>query len=224
IAHARSETLLLNILPASIAKRLKEHPDATIADDYPSATVLFADLVGFTEMCTLLSPNETVDLLNRIYSHFDTLAEKYGLEKIKTIGDAYMVVGGVPVETDRHARSVGLFALRLQEIAKSFSFEQGAISLRIGIHTGRLVAGVIGKKKFSYDVWGDTVNIANRMESHGVPGKIHCSEAFHAQARADFDFTERGEVDIKGKGKMRTYFLEKQKPSAPPPGSSAKAG
>ena len=203
----KSEKLLLNILPPSIAKRLKISSDC-IADGFPEATVLFADIVGFTELSSRLSPQDLVTYLNQIFSAFDTLAEKHGLEKIKTIGDAYMVVGGLPKPSQDHAVSVAKFALEMRSELQRINESLGELfDIRIGINSGPVVAGVIGIKKFTYDLWGDTVNVASRMESHGKPGEIHVSESFYEKVRSHCDCEFRGTVMIKGKGEMNTYWL-----------------
>ena len=203
----KSEKLLLNILPPSIAKRLKISSDC-IADGFPEATVLFADIVGFTELSNRLSPQDLVTCLNQIFSAFDTLAEKHGLEKIKTIGDAYMVVGGLPKPSQDHAVSVAKFALEMRSELQRINESLGELfDIRIGINSGPVVAGVIGIKKFTYDLWGDTVNVASRMESHGKPGEIHVSESFYEKVRSHCDCEFRGMVMIKGKGEMNTYWL-----------------
>ncbi len=215
--HQATEHLLHNVLPPSIADKMLGGTKL-IAEKIPSVSVLFADIVNFTELSQSITPEELVEGLDGIFSAFDALAEKYGLEKIKTIGDAYMVVSGAPVQRDDHAEVMAHFALEMVEAMKQFrSISTGEeIQLRIGIHSGEVVAGVIGKKKFAYDMWGDAVNTASRMESHGEAGKIHCTEEFvralslsSFQAFQSFKFVERGEMDIKGKGKMKTYFLQK---------------
>jgi len=208
-AHEQSENLLLNILPAPIAHRLKSGERA-IADKFDSVTVLFADIVGFTKLSARTTPEELVQGLNAIFERFDDLAKKYNLEKIKTIGDAYMVAGGLPERSHDHAERVVHFALDIRtimqdEALRTRSGEQ--VQLRIGIHTGEAVAGVIGTSKFAYDLWGDTVNTASRMESHSEAGKIHVSEEVHEALKERFTFEERGEIEVKGKGMMRTWFL-----------------
>jgi class 3 adenylate cyclase len=203
----RSEELLLNVLPPSIAERLKSSNEA-IADGFAEVSVLFADIVGFTGMGERVTPAELVERLNEIFSNFDDLAEKLRLEKIKTIGDAYMVAGGLNLERHDHAEALAEMALAMQRRMAGFSESFGeALSIRIGIHTGPAVAGVIGKKKFIYDVWGDTVNTASRMESHGAPGMIHVTDAVHARLAGKYEFVARGEIDVKGKGRMTTWFL-----------------
>jgi len=210
----KAERLLHNILPRSIAERLQAGEE-TIANSYNNVTVMFADLVGFTNLSALRPATEIVSLLNRIFSAFDIFSEQYNLEKIKTIGDAYMIVGGLPEPRQDHCTAVVQMALEMQATVELLSKTLGVpIALRIGIHTGSVVAGVIGKKKFAYDLWGDTVNTASRMESHGEAGKIHISEAVYTALTHGTDasceqwrFEERGEIEVKGKGVMQTYFL-----------------
>jgi len=203
----RTESLLCNILPEKIAQRLKRET-STIADYYSDVTVLFADIVGFTRMSSQIEPHELVRRLNQIFSAFDELSETHGLEKIKTIGDAYMVVGGLPSPRDDHASAIAAMALDMQDAIALFNEDRDtAIGIRIGIHSGPVIAGVIGIKKFIYDLWGDTVNIASRLESHGVPDRIQISEATRDRLDDTFTYCERGEIDLKGRGKMRTFFL-----------------
>jgi class 3 adenylate cyclase len=205
--RAHSESLLLNVLPRRIADRLKADP-GVIADRFEEATVLFSDIVGFTELSARLPPDELVRRLDAVFSKFDAIADELGLEKIKTIGDAYMVAGGIPAHRADHVRAVCEMALRMQGcIAELSSTLGGDLQVRIGVHTGDVVAGVIGTKKFIYDVWGDTVNVASRMESHGVAGKIHVTAAVHEAVKDAFDFEPRGEIPVKGKGAMKTFFL-----------------
>ena len=204
--YQRSEGLLLNILPAEIANRLKTE-DSTIADSHPSATILFADLAGFTNIATQLAPETLVDRLNLLFQDYDRLVEKYGLEKIKTIGDAYMVAGGVPVSSEYHLEAMASLALDMQSIVAPITMDGKPLQVRIGFHSGPVVAGVIGIRKFSYDVWGDAVNLASRLESTGVPGKIHVSEYCYKKLNHRFSFEKRGEIDVKGIGKICTYFL-----------------
>ncbi|MFY7999043.1 MAG: adenylate/guanylate cyclase domain-containing protein [Candidatus Kapaibacteriota bacterium] len=207
VANAQSERLLLNVLPEAIAKRIKSG-ETTIAERFADVTVLFADIVGFTELSAQQSPEAVVDILNRIFSAFDIFSEQYNLEKIKTIGDAYMIVGGVPNPCDDHAESVAKMALEMQNTVRMLSRSMGLdIAIRIGVHTGEVVAGVIGQKKFSYDLWGDTVNTASRMESHGEAGKIHCTEVVKKRLEGRYAFEKRNMLEIKGKGLMQTYFL-----------------
>ncbi len=208
IEQAKSEKLLLNILPSPIADRLKLKSEA-IADSFSEATVLFADIVGFTELSSRLTPQELVQCLNRIFSCFDNLAEQYGLEKIKTIGDAYMVVGGLPNPRSDHATAICQMAIAMQRELQSINRSMGEqFDIRIGINSGPVVAGVIGIKKFIYDLWGDTVNIASRMESHGESGAIHISEATYRLIEGQFNCELRGAISVKGKGQMTTYWLQ----------------
>jgi class 3 adenylate cyclase/energy-converting hydrogenase Eha subunit E len=203
----RSERLLLNILPALIAERLKASEDA-IAEHSDGVTVLFADIVDFTPLSARKTPQELVELLNRIFSGFDALADAHGLEKIKTIGDAYMAVAGLPKSWPDHAPRAARMALAMLDATARVAAETGEkLALRIGLHSGPVVAGVIGRRKFTYDLWGDTVNTASRMESHGVPGSIHCSEATATLLRGAFQLQARGAMEIKGKGEMRTFLV-----------------
>ena len=211
VQQEQSERLLLNILPEEIANRLKRG-DSTIADTFADVTVLFADIVGFTQLSARVSPTELVALLNDIFSAFDNLAERHGLEKIKTIGDAYMVVGGLPITRPDHAEAIAEMALDMQDAIQEFSKTQNQyLSIRIGINTGPVVAGVIGIKKFIYDLWGDTVNTASRMESHGLPGSIHVTATTYQQLQDKYFFESRGAIEVKGKGKMTTYLLQCRK-------------
>jgi class 3 adenylate cyclase len=204
----RADRLLLNILPEQIARRLKDDPK-TIADGFHDVTVLFADLVGFTPMSEKMSPNETLQLMDRVFSRFDDLVDQFGLEKIKTVGDAYMLAGGLPDPNASHAEDVARMALAMQKEVRKFHGPHGEpLSIRIGIATGPVVAGVIGRKKFLYDLWGDTVNTASRMESCGEPDTIQVSETTWRRLRGGFTFRERGEIEIKGKGRVMTWFLE----------------
>jgi class 3 adenylate cyclase len=205
--RARAERLLLNILPAPIAERLKTSEES-IAEHSDAVTVLFADIVGFTPLSARKTPRDLVELLNRIFSEFDALADRHGLEKIKTIGDAYMAVAGLPDPCPDHAARAARMALAMREAIARVSAETGEkLALRIGLHSGPVVAGVIGRKKFSYDMWGDTVNTASRMESHGLPDAIHCSEDTAALLRGAFRLEARGAMEIKGKGEMHTFLL-----------------
>lgn len=207
----KSEDLLLNILPPSIAERLK-WGETTIVDTFESATVLFSDMVGFTKIASRVSAEELIVMLNRMFSVFDQLAEVHTVEKIKTIGDAYMAVAGVPIPNEQHATAIALMALDMQLAIKELAeTENLPISIRVGIHSGYLTAGVIGEKKFAYDLWGDTVNTASRMESSGEAGRVQCSEATYQLLKDTFDFEERGTIEVKGKGAMKTYFLLGQK-------------
>ncbi len=204
----RTEKLLLNILPQPIAERLKQDV-TTIADSFDEVTVLFADLVGFTEMSAHFPPIEMVEKLNLIFSIFDLLTEEYDLEKIKTIGDAYMVVGGLPRPRPDHAEAIANMALdMLEAIAQVNQETQQNFVLRIGINSGSVVAGVIGTKKFIYDLWGDTVNIASRMESQGLPSAIQVTASTYERLKHGYQFQPRGWIDVKGKGEMMTYLLQ----------------
>ncbi|MEM8638531.1 MAG: adenylate/guanylate cyclase domain-containing protein [Cyanobacteria bacterium P01_G01_bin.54] len=207
IEQARSEQLLLNTLPQSIAYRLKSGV-RNIADSYDNVTVLFADLVMFTQLSERLPPQALVTLLNKIFSVFDQLSEQYNLEKIKTIGDAYMVVGGLPEPHPHHAQAIAAFALDILATVNQLDMQfDESLNIRIGIHSGSVVAGVIGIKKFTYDLWGDTVNLAARMESQGVAGRIQVTAETYELLREQFVFEERGTVEVKGKAPMKTYFL-----------------
>jgi class 3 adenylate cyclase len=210
-AHQRSEELLLNILPPSIANRLKLKP-GTIADGFTEVTVLFADIVGFTTLAARLPPDRIVGMLNDLFCTFDDLAGQLGLEKIKTIGDSYMVAGGLPEPRADHAEAVAEMALAMLGIVAELAARSGEpLSVRIGIHSGPVVAGVIGKRKFIYDLWGDTVNVASRMESHGLPGRIHVSEVTYQALQYIFEFESRDPIDVKGMGQMKTYLLVGQR-------------
>jgi len=206
-AHREIESLLLNILPEPIARRLRKG-ERVIADRFDDVTLLFADIVGFTQLSNGLAAADLVDILNKVFSAFDELVQRYGLEKIKTIGDAYMVVGGLPERMDDHTARVADMALELRdELARATSEAGAEIHFRIGMHVGPVVAGVIGVTKFIYDVWGDTVNTASRMESHGLPDRIQVTEAVYERLRERYRFEPRGTVDVKGKGPMPTWFL-----------------
>jgi len=203
----KSERLLLNILPAAIADQLKQNPQST-AQRYEDVTILFADIVDFTSFSAQIAPTGLVDLLNRIFSNFDRLAEIHGLEKIKTVGDAYMVVGGLPTPREDHVDAIANMALDMQTTITNFKRSNGSpFQLRIGIHTGPVVAGVIGIKKFIYDLWGDTVNIASRMESRGHANRIQVTQAVYQRLKERYELESRGDIDIKGRGIMRTYWL-----------------
>ena len=205
----RSESLLLNILPKEIAKELSANPDSTIAKQYPNVTVLFTDIVGFTKISGEMSAEEVVTMLNKMFSMFDERAQKEGIEKIKTIGDSYMAAAGLTQEKNNDgAAKMIRFAHGLLEDVRKFN-ENSSIKLliRLGINSGSLVAGVIGKTKFIYDIWGDTVNVASRMESTGIPMKIHVTETTKAQTANLFQYSENTEIDVKGKGMMDTYNL-----------------
>jgi adenylate cyclase len=207
-AQGRVESLLLNVLPREIADRLQDDPRA-IADHFDEASILFADVVDFTPLSNRLGPKELVGLLDRLFSDFDDLADRFGVEKIKTIGDCYMVAAGVPAVRDDHAHALARMALEMNTCAAGCLPEggQGDLQLRIGISSGPVVAGVIGRRRFLYDLWGDTVNMASRMESHGTAGEIQITRATWELLRDEFDCRPRGLVDIKGKGPVETWQL-----------------
>ncbi|MGB3517246.1 MAG: adenylate/guanylate cyclase domain-containing protein, partial [Elainellaceae cyanobacterium] len=222
LEQEKSERLLLNILPQSIADRLKQNPSnnrisgAAIAEHYDEVTILFADIVGFTQLSSHLPPMELVNLLNSIFSTFDQLAEQLGLEKIKTIGDAYMVAAGLPNPRSDHAEAIADMALEMTAAMQRFEQDlQFDLKLRIGINSGIVVAGVIGQKKFIYDLWGDAVNIASRMESLGEPGGIQVTQATRDRLAPLYDLRDRGAIAVKGKGTMQTYWLMGRKAIAP---------
>jgi len=203
----QSERLLLNVLPAPIAARLKEH-EGVIADDLPAVTVLFADIVGFTPLSERLSASELVALLDGVFARWDALVAALGVEKIKTIGDAYMVAAGIPLPRDDHAEAIAELALAMGPQLEDCTAAAGLpLQVRIGIDTGPVVAGVIGRAKFSYDLWGDTVNTASRMESHALPGTIQVTERAYQGLRDRFQLQRRGTIDVKGKGPMTSYLL-----------------
>jgi len=207
LQQEKSERLLLNILPEPIAHQLKQNPGA-IAEQFNEVTIMFADLVEFTPLSARLKPIELVNLLNQIFSTFDQLAQKLGLEKIKTIGDAYMVAAGLPIPRPDHAQAIAQMALAMQTAVERFQSELGDnLQIRIGINTGVVVAGVIGQNKFIYDLWGDAVNIASRMESSSKPGSIQVTEATYEQLKDEYVFQKRGAINVKGKGEMVTYWL-----------------
>ncbi len=209
---ARSEALLLNILPKSIVARMNLG-ETTIADGFQEATVLFSDIVGFTRMSMRRPASEVVALLNDIFSAVDRLALHYGIEKIKTIGDAYMAVAGLPEPRDDHAQAIARLALAMLDVVSEVSQRHGEnLKIRIGIHTGSIVAGVIGMHKFAYDVWGDTVNTASAMESNGIPNEIQVSHASFRYLANDFILEPRGAIEIKGKRRMETYLLRGEQP------------
>jgi len=211
-AEDKTEALLQNLLPAEIAERIRENPEESIAQNYSDATVLFADLVGFTALAQSIGAEKTVDLLNRIFTGFDQLADELSLEKIKTIGDAYMIAGGVPEEDKAHHKRVAEMALRMNEMLEGMHQGEGhMLQLRIGISCGPLLAGVIGQRKPTYDVWGDTVNLASRMEGSGQPGRIHITTAFVGRINERFTCLRRGQVEIRGFGPLETWYLTGRK-------------
>ncbi len=203
----RSEDLLRNILPGPVAEQLKLGVNP-LADGFDCVTVMFVDLVGFTSYASDRTPEQVVSLLNDLFSRFDTLAERLGVEKIKTIGDCYMVASGLPDLRDDHADATAEMALAVLQATREFSEQRGEeLALRIGIHSGRVVAGVIGSRKFAYDLWGDTVNVASRLEATGAAGRIHVSTETFERLRARFEFEPREPIHLKGKGTVQTYFL-----------------
>ena len=202
----QSDDLLHNILPDEIATRLKADT-SMIADDYESASVLFADIVDFTPMSAGMSPPQLVGLLNSVFTTFDGFAEELGLEKIKTVGDEYMVAAGVPVPRPDHAHAISQLALQIRDYCAENSFDGHDISLRIGINSGPVVAGIVGTHKFAYDLWGDVVNTASRMESEGVAGSIQIGGSTYELIHDEFVCEPRGTISVKGKGEMETYFL-----------------
>ena len=207
VEQERSERLLLNILPGSIAERLK-NSNQTIADGFADVTVMFADIVNFTKVAEGLTPQQVFTMLNKIFSSFDELAEHYGMEKIKTIGDAYMVAGGLGSDVDDYADSIADMAMAMRDLLQhDFAVNQMHLEVRIGIGTGPVVAGVVGKKKFIYDLWGDTVNIASRITSEGVPGMVQVDETTYRRLVSRFDFEAPQSIYLKGKGNMTVYRL-----------------
>jgi adenylate cyclase len=207
--HRENQRLLLNVLPAPIAEKLKKQT-GIIAERFDDVSVLFADIVGFTPLSARLSPTELLELLNRIFSDFDELAGRHGLEKIKTIGDSYMVAGGLPEPHPDHLALMAALAIEMHENIRQVGHNFGGLSLRVGLHVGSVIAGVIGMRKFIYDVWGDTVNTASRLESHGATGRVQVSEAVFLRLQDRFIFEPRGAIELKGRGPMNTYFLNAQ--------------
>jgi class 3 adenylate cyclase len=206
--HEFSERLLQNILPQAVASRLRDQRTQVVADQIPSATILFADIVDFTPRAARWQPQQVIAFLGRVFSHFDAIATAHGLEKIKTIGDAYMVAGGLPEPKPDHETAVALMALDIIACCRKISEQVGeVVEVRIGLDTGPVVAGVIGPNKLLYDVWGDTVNTAAHMESHGVAGRIQVADCLKQRLESRFDFELRGEIEVKGKGSMRVWFL-----------------
>ena len=217
VEQERSEKLLLNILPEAVAERLKSS-DKTIADGFADVTAMFADIVNFTQVAANMSPSQVFAMLNRIFSAFDELAEQYGLEKIKTIGDAYMVAGGLNEQIVDYSAAIADMAVAMRDLLqRDFTINASHLEVRIGIGTGPIVAGVLGKKKFIYDVWGDTVNIASRITAEGVPGMIQCDTTTYHRLMTDFDFHEPQTIYLKGKGNMTVYRLIGRKGTADTP-------
>ncbi|MGY4709051.1 adenylate/guanylate cyclase domain-containing protein [Mycolicibacterium sp. CBM1] len=223
VEYKRSEALLANILPASIAARLKDPGRGVIADRYDDASILFADIAGFTERASHIAPAELVRFLDRLYTTFDRLVDKHGLEKIKTTGDSYMVVSGVPQQRPDHVEALAMLALDMSRAVRDLRDPNGQpVPLRMGMASGPVVAGVVGARRFFYDVWGDAVNVASRMESTDPEGRIQVPHDVYERLRDDFRLEERGEVEVKGKGVMRTWYLVGRKP-APAPDSDRPA-
>jgi len=215
LEYERSEALLANILPTSVADRLKDPARNIIADKYDDASVLFADIAGFTERASEMDPDKLIRFLDRLYSDFDALVDKHGLEKIKVSGDSYMVVSGVPQPRTDHVEALASLALDMASAATGLRDSRGdALPLRIGLACGPVVAGVVGSRRFFYDVWGDAVNVASRMESTDSVGRIQVPEDVYQRLKDDFVLQERGVVDVKGKGVMRTWYLVGRKPDA----------
>jgi class 3 adenylate cyclase len=204
--NRENQRLLLNVLPASIAQKLKQQT-GIIAERYDDVSVLFADIVGFTPLSARLSPAALVEMLNRVFSGFDEIADKHGIEKIKTIGDAYLAAGGLIEPNPDHLDAMAEMALAMQAFIGRLHGEFEGLGLRIGLQVGSVIAGVIGIRKFIYDIWGDTVNIASRLESHGAPGRIHVSDTVYRRLQGRFAFEPRGTIELKGRGPMQTYFL-----------------
>ncbi|MCK0173314.1 adenylate/guanylate cyclase domain-containing protein [Mycolicibacterium sp. F2034L] len=206
--YQRSEKLLANILPASVAVRLKDPAHSIIADRYDDASVLFADIAGYTKRASDTPPTELVRFLDRLYTDLDALVDRHGLEKVKTSGDSYMVVSGVPRPRPDHVEALACLALDMADAVADLTDQQGrAVPLRIGLAAGPVVAGVVGARKFFYDVWGDAVNVAARMETTDVEGRIQVPDNIYERIRHAFEFEERGNVDVKGKGVMHTWYL-----------------
>ena len=207
--NARAERLLLNVLPAEIARQLKAQPGKTIAQQFEQITALFADIVGFTPLSARLDPAEAVAILNEVFTAFDRIAANHGVEKIKTMGDGYMVVAGAPIPRDDHCDAIARTALEMREWMNDRVADDGIkLRVRIGVNSGRAVGAVIGTTKFAYDLWGDTINVASRMESSGEPGRIQVAEGAFSRLRGKYVLEPRGTIEIKGKGEMETWFLE----------------
>ena len=216
VEYSRSEALLANILPASIAAKLKDPAHGVIADRYDDASILFADIAGFTERASEIPPTELVRFLDRLYTTFDRLVDRHGLEKIKTTGDSYMVVSGVPTPRPDHTEAIAALALDMSRTVADLRDPRGnPVPLRMGIASGPVVAGVVGARRFFYDVWGDAVNVASRMESTDIEGRIQVPQNVFERLRHTFVLEERGEIEIKGKGLMRTWYLVARKSAIP---------
>jgi adenylate cyclase len=215
--YLRSEALLANILPASIAARLKDPGHGVIADRFDDASILFADIAGFTERASQIPPAELVRFLDRLYTTFDRLVDKHGLEKIKTTGDSYMVVSGVPQPRDDHAEALANLALDMAKAVRDLRDPNGQpVPLRMGMAAGPVVAGVVGARRFFYDVWGDAVNVASRMETTDLEGHIQVPQDLYERLRDRFVLEERGDIDVKGKGVMHTWYLVSRRPAPAP--------
>ena len=224
--HSKSESLLNNVLPAVIVDRLK-NPEGRIAnpnkigsvgiaESFSAVSILFADVVGFTPLSERLTPQETVDLLDEVFTNFDGLAEKYGVEKIRTIGDGYMVAAGAPVPLDNHAHALVSMALDMQSyMARREETTDISLQVRIGINSGSAVGGIVGTTKFHYDLWGDMVNTASRMESHGLPGKIQIARPTYELVNEQFQCEPRGLLEIKGKGELEAWFVNRARNGSP---------
>jgi adenylate cyclase len=213
--YQRSEALLANILPATIAERLKNPAHNIIADKYDDASILFADIAGYTKRASDTSPTDLVRFLDALYTDLDALVDKHGLEKVKTSGDSYMVVSGLPRERPDHLEALARLALEMAETVSGLTDPQGReVPLRMGMAAGPVVAGVVGARKFFYDVWGDAVNVASRMESTDVEGRIQVPQDVYERLSGEFAFEERGDIDVKGKGVMHTWYLTGDRPSA----------
>lgn len=220
--YERSERLLANILPAAVAKRLKEPARQVIADDYEDASILFADIAGYTKRTSDTTPADLVRFLDRLYTELDQLVDRHGLEKVKTSGDSYMVVSGVPKPRTDHIEALAALALDMAAAVAGLTDARGrAVPLRIGMATGPVVAGVVGARKFFYDVWGDAVNVASRMETTDVEGRIQVPQNVYERLHPRFVFEERGDVDVKGKGVMHTWYLVGHRDGQPKPGGCA---
>jgi PAS domain S-box-containing protein len=210
--HERAERLLLNVLPAKIAAQLKAQPGKTIAEEFTQITALFADVVGFTPISAHLSPTEAVELLNELFTAFDRIAARHGVEKVKTMGDGYMVVAGAPVPRDDDCDAVAGMAIEMRDWVNNRTADDGIkLQVRIGINSGSAVGAVVGTTKFAYDMWGDAINVASRMESTGVAGRIQVARPAYERLSASYVLEPRGQVNIKGKGELETWFLEQRK-------------